>query len=147
MRKSIGSRNRLQLLLGAASVIFMMLFVQGCGSDHNSSPPVVPSSTTTETNDQSIQTMPVLASCPSRSADVIMKDETFVPSVITVPVNGIVKWINADLTGQYWIISEDGEFSTPRVGAGQYFCVQFTSPGTFNYHCDPLVKGTVIVTP
>lgn len=89
--------------------------------------------------------------CPADTAAVSMKDQTFNPQSITVPVNTVVKWTNNDpATGPNWWVTsgdvpENGSFSIPPFGPGKSECLKFTAPGTYNYHCDPEVQGVVIV--
>jgi hypothetical protein len=71
-------------------------------------------------------------------------------ATVAIPVNGIVKWTD-DITDPdpYWwwqIISSDGSWVTPPVvKPGNSVCMQFTVPGTYEYHCAEWVKGTVVV--
>lgn len=128
-----------QYLLSLAAAVLLLPLLGACGHDNSTQNLGGGTTTTTPVAAQ-------VASCATGTANVIMQNEAFIPASITVPVNSNVKWTNTDTTGNnYWIII--GSFESPRVGPGQSVCLEFTAPGTYQYHCDPLVRGTVVVEP
>ncbi len=132
MRKRAAGKKALLSLCLVGGTVLMLL--SACGKEN------------TFKNADTTSQLPAgvhLASCPSTTTNVIMQNEAFSPATITVEPNTIVKWTNQDATGTYWIIM--GAFESPRVDPGQHICIKFTEPGTFEYHCDPTVRGTVIV--
>ena len=130
MRKE--SRAVKALSRGVLVAAVALALLAACGRDNSTSN--LSGVTSTPVGANSAQ----LASCASGTADVIMQNEAFIPAVITVPVNKSIKWTNNDASGNYWIIM--GSFESPRVGPGQSICLEFTAPGTYEYHCDPLVR-------
>jgi len=91
--------------------------------------------------------------CPATgTTDVAIVGEVagFSPSSVTVPVNGTVKWNNADSI-QHTVTSTTaplyGAFNAT-VNAGASICLKFTAAGTFNYHCSShpaMPAGEVLV--
>jgi len=75
-----------------------------------------------------------------------MKWDAFSPGVLTVPVNTTVTWTNQE----WWphtVTSDYGLFDSKKLKAGKSFSYKFTSPGTYNYHCEihKMMTGKVIV--
>lgn len=73
---------------------------------------------------------------------------TFVPGTITVPVNTSVTWKNDD---QVWhtVTADGGAFSSGTMVQGESFSRNFSTAGTFDYHCGlhPGMRGSVVVQP
>lgn len=58
----------------------------------------------------------------------------FNPKTITIPVNGVVRFV--DENGRHKVVSDDGSYESPDLISGSQYEHRFTRPGTFPYHCD-----------
>lgn len=114
-------------LLGAASF--------GCGSSY--SPPASPTPTPT-TGSGSPVSIVSGASTKASSA--------YAPNPITVAVGGSVTWMNNDSTS-HTSTADGGAWSSGTIGPGASYTKQFSSAGTFTYHCSihPGMVGSVVV--
>ena len=76
-----------------------------------------------------------------------IKDFSFQPSSITVPVGTNVTWINHDQV-DHTVTSDDSKFSSGNLITDGLFKFTFSQPGTYRYHCNihPSMKGVVTVT-
>jgi plastocyanin len=92
---------------------------------------------------------------PARAAppiDVTIKNRTYNPSTIQIPLGGNVRWTNEDtgiLTSTSHTVTDDnGAFSSGTIPPGGNFHFRFTKAGTYTYHCEihPTMHGMVIVT-
>ena len=79
--------------------------------------------------------------------EVWMQNSAFTPTTITVSVNTTVTWINKDNMNHTVTSNTSGLFSSGTIGNGSSFTHQFTTAGTFNYHCNfhSGMNGTVVV--
>ena len=78
--------------------------------------------------------------------DVSIKDFSFGPAAITVPVGTTVNWHNND--GEpHTVVSADGLFRSAALDTGESFSFKFTTAGTFKYVCTihPRMVATVTV--
>jgi plastocyanin len=75
-----------------------------------------------------------------------MQNTKFVPSAITISVNGTVTWINKD-EYSHDITADDNSFLSGNVAAGKSYSHKFTVAGTYNYRCTihAGMSGTVVV--
>lgn len=161
MKKNPGTRLHVfkPFLLSVALPLVILLF-PACGEENgpatlsgeNTGTVNTGTSNTGTPNTESISTVQSVTPCPAEAVEVSLKDQSFDPQSITIPVNTVVKWINNDdlSTGPNWWVTsgdvpENGSFSIPPFGPGKSECLQFTAPGTCNYHCNPDVQGVVIV--
>ena len=80
------------------------------------------------------------------TTDVAVKNFSFSPEQVTVPVGGTVKWTNGDTTS-HTITANDGSFDSGSTAAGGTFERTFTAAGTFTYFCaiHTSMQGTVQV--
>lgn len=80
------------------------------------------------------------------TTDVAVKNFSFSPEQVTVPVGGTVKWTNADSTS-HTITANDGSFDSGSKAGGGTFERTFTAAGTFTYFCaiHTSMQGTVQV--
>jgi plastocyanin len=90
-----------------------------------------------------------LAVAPGASADlgIDIKGFTFDPQVMTIHVGQSVSWTNSD-PQNHTATADDGSFDTGTILNGDTSAgVQFTTVGTFPYHCriHPSMTGTVVV--
>jgi plastocyanin len=63
----------------------------------------------------------------------------FNPQNVTISVNNVVRWINADIQ-DHTVTSgtaptSDGKFNQPLNTSGPSVCLQFNAAGTYNYYC------------
>jgi alcohol dehydrogenase (cytochrome c) len=92
-----------------------------------------------------------LSGCVDQSqplAEVVeIKDFSFQPDTITVPVGTTVTWINHD-SASHTISSDDGKFDSGTIKNGGEFTFTFSQPGTYSYHCNihSSMKGVIAVT-
>jgi plastocyanin len=70
----------------------------------------------------------------------------FSPSTINVTVNATVTWTNKDAAA-HSVTSDDGLFDSGLFSTNATYSHQFTTAGTFNYHCSahPSMLAKVIV--
>ena len=75
-----------------------------------------------------------------------IKQFTYAPSALTVPVGTTVTWVNHD-EETHTITSTTGAFSSMGLGHDETYAQTFTKPGTYQYFCalHPYMKATVIV--
>jgi plastocyanin len=94
----------------------------------------------TPASDQSAQT--------SAGAQVAVSIVNFAydPSPLTVNVGDTVTWTNNDGTA-HTVTANDGSFQSGTLQSGQSFSFTFTTPGTFDYHCEfhANMSGQVVV--
>ena len=79
--------------------------------------------------------------------EVIIQNQAFVPNLIVIKVNGMIKWTNKDEM-DHTATSDAGAFDSQVIRAdGGTFTYQFNVAGTFKYHCKfhPEMIATVIV--
>ena len=75
-----------------------------------------------------------------------IKNFSFSPTPVTVPVGGEVVWKNMD--GEiHTVVSIDGAFRSAALDEGDSFAFKFTRPGIYAYICavHPQMKGQIIV--
>ena len=86
---------------------------------------------------------------PSGSATKVnIKDNSFKPSILTVPVGTNVEWHNQDGV-QHTVTSDiQGLFDSGVLNPGKKFDFTFNTPGSYGYHCSihPGMQGTITVT-
>jgi plastocyanin len=78
--------------------------------------------------------------------EVWLQGSVFNPTTLTVAVNTTVKWTNKD-SYAHTVTSDVAGFDSGNLDAGGVFTHQFTTKGTFAYHCNyhSMMKGTIIV--
>ncbi|MFI3157877.1 MAG: cupredoxin family copper-binding protein [Methylococcaceae bacterium] len=87
----------------------------------------------------------LLISFSVAAATVTIQNFVFTPGVITINLGDSVKWINQDAS-PHSTTQTDNLWSND-LSTGQSFSREFTTPGTFNYHCrfHPSMTGTIKV--
>jgi plastocyanin len=65
---------------------------------------------------------------------VLIESSAFSPTTITVAVNTTITWTNKDAIA-HTVTSDDGLFDSGNMNANSTYSRQFTTVGTFNYHC------------
>lgn len=70
----------------------------------------------------------------------------FSPATITVTVNATITWTNNDAVG-HTVTSDNGVFDSGTINPNATYSHQFTTVGTFNYHCTihPTMLAKVVV--
>lgn len=78
--------------------------------------------------------------------EVWIQNDAFSPISITVAVNTTVKWTNKDAIA-HTVTNNSGLFDSGNINNGGTYSHQFTSAGTYPYHCSihPSMVATVIV--
>jgi plastocyanin len=81
----------------------------------------------------------------SRTAAVSVPGFKFQPAKLTISRGSKVRFSNA--SGTAHTATRQGSFDTGRIKPGKAATVQFTTKGTFAYHCKihPFMKGKVVV--
>jgi plastocyanin len=77
-----------------------------------------------------------------------IKDNSFRPSILSVPVGATVEWHNQDGV-QHTVTSDtQGQFDSGVLNAGKKFSNKFINPGVYSYHCSfhPGMQGMITVT-
>lgn len=76
------------------------------------------------------------------------QEQHFVPQTITVEVgvNNTITWMNQD-SAPHTVTANSNSFNSGTIVPGSNFTMTFTTPGTYQYHCNihPFMTGTVIV--
>ena len=92
--------------------------------------------------------------CSPNASQVCMISSTFSPVTRTVTAGTTVQWINGDgITHTVTSDPTSSETFNTSVGGGGTFSHQFSTAGTFNYHCTihggvgTGMHGTITVTP
>lgn len=77
---------------------------------------------------------------------VTIKDFSFVPNTITVPVGTTVTWQNLD-EEPHTVRGSDAHIRSDALDQGDSYSVRFDQPGTYQYGCSihPKMSGSVIV--
>jgi len=78
--------------------------------------------------------------------EVWMQGNAFTPATITITVNTTVKWTNKDGV-THTVTSDTGLWDSGSVTSNGTYSRQFTTAGTYPYHCiiHSMMTGTVIV--
>ena len=78
--------------------------------------------------------------------EVLIQNTAFSPASITVSVNTTIKWTNKDGV-THTVTSNTGLFDSRNISSGGTYSHQFSTVGTFPYHCTihSSMAGTVIV--
>lgn len=106
----------------------------------------------------------VLAAHPERHGDVDcelvtadavieMRDVKFIPAVVSVPNNGVVRWTNDDSlihnvsSGVPGGSDAGAQFDSGKLDPGESFCVELSGDLEIPYYCKicPEMRGSVIV--
>jgi plastocyanin len=82
----------------------------------------------------------------SAGVSVTIKDFTFGPPELTVPVGTTVTWTNHD-EEPHTVTAVTGAFTSAGLSNDETFTQTFTRPGTYQYFCalHPKMRATVVV--
>ena len=121
-------RHRLGLALAAAILIIGIAASGGCGK--------TPAKTVTPPAGDT--------GAGKKTFIVTIKNFTFTPAKLTIPVESRVKWVNQD-SGQHAVLGKP--LDSGPINTGEAYSYQFMSAGTFPYHCSihPYMEGVVVV--
>jgi plastocyanin len=82
---------------------------------------------------------------------VAIRNFTFEPAEVRVPMGGKVAWVNCAPADEpaHTSTSDQAVWNSPLLPPGATFGFTFTQAGTFPYHCEPhpFMQATVIVEP
>ncbi|MHC1602865.1 MAG: cupredoxin domain-containing protein [Methermicoccaceae archaeon] len=89
----------------------------------------------------------------SQVVEVMIENNTFIPSTLTIPVGTTVKWTNFDKV-KHTVTSDNGIFNSGEIAPGEEYEYPFETkhaihtPLEFPYKCTlyPSMKGKIVVT-
>ena len=86
------------------------------------------------------------ASRAQSPVSVDIKDSTFIPPTVTVPVGATVRWTNQD-EETHTVTSTTNLFGSAGLDLGEAYTYTFATPGVYAYTCDlhPFMQGTIVV--
>lgn len=89
---------------------------------------------------------PFAAGATPPAAAVTIEEFAFVPGDLTIAPGTTVAWVNKD-EAPHTIITDDKTVRSGALDTGDAFSHQFTTPGTYSYHCSlhPQMTGHIIV--
>ena len=89
---------------------------------------------------------PVQNATTTPGPQVTIENFQFTPATLTVPVGTTVTWISRD-DEPHTVTSSVGVFTSPGLDTNETFSYEFSTPGTYPYHCKlhPHMTGTIIV--
>lgn len=89
---------------------------------------------------------PLVTPPPPSGRTVAIKNFTFTPNALRVPVGATVRWTNQD-AAPHTATATGSAFSSPQLRKGQGYSRRFSKPGRYTYLCalHPGMRGTVIV--
>lgn len=119
-----------------ALVAVVVSLAASCGSKGNSTGPSSGNSSSSQANAAQV-------SIPHTDG---YGASTFTPGSVTIPVNGIVTWKNNDQQ-DHAPAADDNSWNSGDVPAGGEFSHQFSTAGTYTYHCTihPGMTGSITV--
>ncbi len=109
-------------------LLLAVLLLAACGGGGDGDKTTTPTTTTPSTN------------------TVTIKNLSFKPDFITVPVGTTITWVNDDSVS-HAVVSDTGVWDSNSMGKGDTFRFTFNQAGTFTYHCRPhaFMTGKVVV--
>jgi plastocyanin len=126
-----------RLIVGAVSLAGVV--IAACFSERGSGPPV---------NTAAECRVPVTV-IDSMHYIIAIRDFSFHPDSLAVPVGATVTWINCETPPQepHTTTSDSSVWSSPELSPGDRFSHTFPTPGGFPYHCTPhpFMLGKVVV--
>jgi plastocyanin len=77
---------------------------------------------------------------------VAIENFSFTPATLTVAAGTTVTWTNHDDV-QHTVTASDKSYDSGTIGTDATFAHQFTTPGTYAYHCSihPTMMAQIIV--
>ncbi len=93
---------------------------------------------------------PTLTQSTPSEITVVMQNNQFIPSLVTIKKGTIVRWINKDDSVPHTVTAVTGQsFDSGSINGGKEYSHTFDAAGTYNYGCQfhsPYMKGTINVT-
>lgn len=122
--------------LRMGSVFLLVALLSACGDSNSPSAP----STGSATSGTSGTPVSIVSGAST------LTTTAYSPNPLNVTVGTTVTWTNNDNTS-HTSTANNGQWSSPLIGAGGQFSTTFTSAGSFTYHCTihPGMVGTVNV--
>ena len=82
----------------------------------------------------------------AEEALITIKDFSFTPPLVTVPVGATVTWVNED-DEPHTVVGSDALFRSHALDTGDRFSFTFSAPGRFEYFCSihTHMVGTILV--
>lgn len=130
------SKSLVSFVLAAASVAFAGGPVRAQSMAAGSSMPM-------HGNSMSSDATPKTA---SKAYNVEIKDFSFSPATVTVPVGAKITWVNKD-EEPHTVVSTNDAFKSRALDTDEQFSFTFAKPGTYKYFCSvhPKMVATVVV--
>ena len=121
----------------AALLVGFALLLAGCGGGGGG----------TDSSSSGSAAAPGSSGSGQSSKAVTIKDYTFKPATITVPIGTTVDFTNHDSNAHTATSKESGVFDTEAIQPGKSGSVTLETAGTFTYYCvfHPFMKGTIVV--
>ena len=88
----------------------------------------------------------IASAAPTVTKTVKITRTAFSPASVTIKTDDAVKWTNTD-TQNHQVVSNNGSFVSPVLGAGKTYTHTFRTSGTYRYHdgLHPSLTGKVVV--
>jgi plastocyanin len=89
---------------------------------------------------------PAAATGSAAGSQLEIKQFRFSQPALAVPVGATVTWVNRD-DDAHTVTADDGRFTSAGLDRGEQFAHQFTTPGTYAYHCalHPKMTAKIVV--
>ena len=86
------------------------------------------------------------AASPAPTPTVVMKDDAFAPTRLTISAGQTVTFVNQD-DDAHTVTSTDGTFDSKGLDTNGVWHHTFAKAGTYTYFCElhPFMKGTIVV--
>lgn len=83
---------------------------------------------------------------PASTPTVVMKDDAFAPTRLTISAGQTVTFVNQD-DDAHTVTATDGAFDSKGLDTNGTWRHTFAKPGTYTYFCElhPFMKGTIVV--
>lgn len=153
MRMHIGSRLSLYLpTVGLAVFVACALVLAGCGTSTSAgTSSAAPTATTAPAPTNTVPAATNTPSGPHAAVSITSGSSGFAfsPASMSIKVGTTVTWTN-NTGAPHTVTSDSGDPASfnGSVGGGATFSFTFTTPGTYQYHCNihPYMAATITVT-
>jgi plastocyanin len=130
---------------------FAILLFAGCAQQpaQQQAAPAVTPVTETATQQQAAQQQKTSLTVTAGEQTINISNYAFNPATITISAGTTVTWTNSD-SATHKVVSDSNPaaFSSGDITQGGTYLFTFSTPGTYDYHCQihPSMKGTITVT-